>query len=92
MIRLVRESDAGPTAGSVELLKSIKTAGLKTAVASSSTYRTIKSLSTDSSDTEVSFTSLTASSKGYNLPFSILLKASVYFLLFFFIFLPPCGI
>ena len=34
MIRLVRESDAGPTAGSVELLKSIKAAGLKTAVAS----------------------------------------------------------
>ena len=38
MIRLVRESDAGPTAGSVELLKSIKAAGLKTAVASSSSY------------------------------------------------------
>ena len=38
MIRLVRESDAGPTAGSVGLLKSIKAAGLKTAVASSSSY------------------------------------------------------
>ena len=38
MIRLVRESDAVPTAGSVNLLKSIKTAGLKTAVASSSSY------------------------------------------------------
>ena len=44
MIRLVRESDAGPTAGSVELLKSIKAAGLKTAVASSSSYPFILSL------------------------------------------------
>lgn len=38
MIRLVRESDAVPTAGSVDLLKSIKAVGLKTAVASSSSY------------------------------------------------------
>lgn len=41
MIRLVRESDAVPTAGSVDLLKSIKAAGLKTAVASSSSYQFI---------------------------------------------------
>lgn len=38
MIRLVKESDAKPTKGSVALLKSIKAAGLKTAVASSSSY------------------------------------------------------
>ena len=38
MIRLVRESDAVPTEGSVALLESIKADGLKTAVASSSSY------------------------------------------------------
>lgn len=38
MIRLVKESDAKPTKGSADLLKSIKQAGLKTAVASSSSY------------------------------------------------------
>lgn len=38
MICLVRESDAVPTKGSVALLKDIKAAGLKTAVASSSSY------------------------------------------------------
>ena len=38
MIQLVNDSDAVPTAGSVDLLQSIKAAGLKTAVASSSSY------------------------------------------------------
>ena len=38
MIRLGRESDAVPTEGSVALLESIKADGLKTAVASSSSY------------------------------------------------------